>query len=411
MPKRSRPVLLGGAWPKYGSARSVSSALAAGLPRRARSPSRSCVAPGSTRHVTASITATPGPMSNASAPRLVPDGLPVGGDERQVARTDVRGREQLQHGARESLGQRDVQDGELLRAATRDRLDDLAALGRRVGFLAERDQRRGGRPFGQPHERRRDPIERCARHQADGEALAHARGTGGGSPTARRTNPPACSSRRLASSFPTPAASITIASFTLPPAAVIAARAWSRSTPQHSMTMRWPRSRSLSLVAIRSTIRLPYTLPSRIMAPVVMELSTSLVAVPAFIRVDPVSTSGPTFGRITTSHVAVSWAGGSEHDTSPVFAPSVCARDSALRTNGVVPLAAIPMTTSLGPTRAESTAAAPALTSSSAPSALRVNALGPPAMIPRTISGGVPNVGGHSAASNTPRRPEVPAPT
>ena len=32
-------------------------------------------------------------------------------------------------------------------------------------------------------------------------------------------------------------------------------------------------------------------------------------------------------------------------------------------------------------------------------------------MIPTTISGGVPNVGGHSAASSTPSRPLVPAPT
>ena len=34
---------------------------------------------------------------------------------------------------------------------------------------------------------------------------------------------------------------------------------------------------------------------------------------------------------------------------------------------------------------------------------------GPPAMMPRTRAGGVPNVGGHSAASSTPRRPLVPA--
>ena len=38
-------------------------------------------------------------------------------------------------------------------------------------------------------------------------------------------------------------------------------------------------------------------------------------------------------------------------ETSAVRAPSVCARASAARTNGVVPLAAMPTTTSLGPTR------------------------------------------------------------
>ena len=32
-------------------------------------------------------------------------------------------------------------------------------------------------------------------------------------------------------------------------------------------------------------------------------------------------------------------------------------------------------------------------------------------MMPTTISGGVPKVGGHSAASSTPSRPLVPAPT
>ena len=40
----------------------------------------------------------------------------------------------------------------------------------------------------------------------------------------------------------------------------------------------------------------------------------------------------------------------------------------------------------------------------------RVRAWYPPAMIPTTISGGVLNVGGHSLASRTPKRPEVPAP-
>ena len=41
-------------------------------------------------------------------------------------------------------------------------------------------------------------------------------------------------------------------------------------------------------------MRLPYVLPIRIMAPVVSVLSTSLVAVPALSRVEPVTTSGPT---------------------------------------------------------------------------------------------------------------------
>ena len=94
------------------------------------------------------------------------------------------------------------------------------------------------------------------------------------------------------------------------------------------------------------------------------------MAVPAFMRVEPVSTSGPTSGRIRTSQVSARILGGGEHDTSPVAAPMVWARPSAARTNGVVPLAAMPITTSCLVTRCASMAAMPALTSSSAPSAL-----------------------------------------
>ncbi len=104
------------------------------------------------------------------------------------------------------------------------------------------------------------------------------------------------------------------------------------------------------------------------MAAVEIVLSTSLVAVPAFIRVEPVSASGPTFGRISTSHVSTRTFGGSEQERRPVAAPIVWARDSAARTNGVVPLAAMPSTKSGGDTRARSIASIPAFTSSSAPS-------------------------------------------
>src|SRR6266566_1157396 len=72
MPKRSRPVLFGGRSAKYGSARSLASTCFAGFPRRACSPSRSKGAPASMRRVTASITPTPGPVSNASAPSITP---------------------------------------------------------------------------------------------------------------------------------------------------------------------------------------------------------------------------------------------------------------------------------------------------------------------------------------------------
>ena len=46
-------------------------------------------------------------------------------------------------------------------------------------------------------------------------------------------------------------------------------------------------------MAFTSIIRFPRTFPSFTMAPVVIMFSTILVAVPAFIRVDPVITSGP----------------------------------------------------------------------------------------------------------------------
>ena len=52
-----------------------------------------------------------------------------------------------------------------------------------------------------------------------------------------------------------------------------------------------------------------------------------------------------------TSQVSRRSLGGSEQVTSAVRAPSAWARPSAARTNGVVPLAAMPTTTSSGPTR------------------------------------------------------------
>jgi hypothetical protein len=69
--------------------------------------------------------------------------------------------------------------------------------------------------------------------------------------------------------------------------------------------MRFARARSFTLLARISTMRCPYVLPSRTIAPVVSELSTSFVAVPAFSRVEPVTTSGPTTGTMARSTAAV----------------------------------------------------------------------------------------------------------
>src|SRR2546422_2455844 len=146
-------------------------------------------------------------------------------DEGHVARGDLGLGQELQHRAGEAFSQGNVQQSQILRAAARDRLDDLPALRRRVGILAERDELCVEGLLGEAHERRRDAVQRRARHDADGECRGHAGETGGGSPAALRTNPPASARRRSASAFRTPRRAITIASFTLPPAASIAPRA------------------------------------------------------------------------------------------------------------------------------------------------------------------------------------------
>ena len=77
---------------------------------------------------------------------------------------------------------------------------------------------------------------------------------------------------------------------------------------------------------------------------------------------------------------------------------------------GVRPLAAIPTRESFSVNPAAFRSDAPSDASSSAPSTEVRNAVSPPAKIPRTRSGETPKVGGHSEASSTPNRPEVPAP-
>ena len=67
-------------------------------------------------------------------------------------------------------------------------------------------------------------------------------------------------------------------------------------------TIRRARSASLLFDARTSTIKLPNVLPNRIIAPVLSIFSTIFVAVPAFIRVEPLRISGPTTGVIVMSH-------------------------------------------------------------------------------------------------------------
>jgi hypothetical protein len=137
---------------------------------------------------------------------------------------------------------------------------------------------------------------------------------------------------------------------------------------------------------------------------------TSFCAVPAFMRVEPVTTSGPTRGAITTSASKRASEEGLAV-TTIVTAPTLRPYSTAPIGYGVRRLAMMPTTTSLAPRRFFRSAATAAPASSSAPSTERTSARRPPAMIPCTRLRGVPNVGGHSAASSTPRRPLVPAPT
>ncbi len=203
---------------------------------------------------------------------------------------------------------------------------------------------------------------------------------------------------------------MTMATFARPRASFSSRLARGRPTPVTAMTIRSARSRSFSLPARTSTIRLPYALPQRIIAVVVSVLRTSLVAVPAFMRVEPARTSGPGTGLMTTSARSNFRASGAQV-TKIVAAPTCLARSIAPRTNGASPQAEIPTTTSRGLSLLRSSARAPASASSSAPSTARRSDRAPPAMIPWTMDGRVPYVGGHSEASSTPSRPLVPAPT
>ena len=74
-------------------------------------------------------------------------------------------------------------------------------------------------------------------------------------------------------------------------------------------------------------------------------LSTIFVAVPALRRVEPAMISGPTAGAICRSTKFWSSDPG-QQVTKMIFAPALRARTRPPRTNGVMPLAETPMTTS-----------------------------------------------------------------
>src|SRR5579863_7208580 len=97
--------------------------------------------------------------------------------------------------------------------------------------------------------------------------------------------------------------------------------------------------------------------------------------------------------------------------TPTVTQPRRFAHARAPSTYGVVPLAAIPTTTSPRFAPALANSRAPFDTESSAPSTAPRSAFAPPAINACTSFGDMPYVGGHSAASSTASRPLVPAPT
>src|SRR3989338_7061188 len=73
------------------------------------------------------------------------------------------------------------------------------------------------------------------------------------------------------------------------------------SKPVASIIIRIPRSTSLSFVSCISTILFPRTRPKRIIIAVESIFNTSFWAVPLFMRVLPVTNSGPTTGVIAIS--------------------------------------------------------------------------------------------------------------
>jgi hypothetical protein len=149
---------------------------------------------------------------------------------------------------------------------------------------------------------------------------------------------------------------MTTATLTSPSAASSSSAARARGHGTSSATSPIPRSSSLAFPRVStSTIRLPWTFPRRVIASVVIAFRTIFVAVPALRRVLPAITSGPVSTRIDTSASSGTSSAGT-HARKIVAAPTERAYARAPCTNGVVPPAAMPSTTSSGPTPRSSSA-------------------------------------------------------
>jgi hypothetical protein len=105
---------------------------------------------------------------------------------------------------------------------------------------------------------------------------------------------PAASRRAWASLGSTPASSATRATSRSSSDAARAARAASSSQPAARQQMRTARSRSFAFATRIPLMRLPYVRPRLTISAVEKALSASFWAVPAFSRVEPAMTSGPT---------------------------------------------------------------------------------------------------------------------
>src|SRR5690625_199234 len=167
--------------------------------------------------------------------------------------------------------------------------------------------------------------------------------------TAARTTPPVASRAVRAWAAVAPDRLITSATLRSPPASSRSGSQSARSRPVAWWRIVTVRARSFWLVATIETMRLDHVRPRRTMSAVEKLWRTSFWAVADFIRVEPVSASGPVSATTATSTPSSSRERGLEV-TSAVKAPWRAAWARAPATYGVRPEAARPMTTSYAPT-------------------------------------------------------------
>src|SRR5262245_5318540 len=118
----------------------------------------------------------------------------------------------------------------------------------------------------------------------------------------------------------------------------MALTAIARFTPAALCTILIPRSLNLDFFRCRFTIRLPYIYPKRDIVPVERMFRPIFCADPAFMRLDPASTSGPTTVTMARS-AAFSRGELLLHATAIVLALCLRAYSIAATVNGVRPLA------------------------------------------------------------------------